>query len=128
MYNTDPGSAWSLIAARLPYLTPMILVEIAGILLAIVLARRAVGPALCVILALGAMLLVGVASLVARQTLMAGVNRGERAFEDIYPLMIAIDIVHVMTDTAALVLLITAALAWRRRQPQPTPALSRGDT
>ncbi|MEZ6244008.1 MAG: hypothetical protein R3B57_13310 [Phycisphaerales bacterium] len=114
-FNADPSSAWAQIAARLPYMAPTLLVEVVGIVLALVLARRRVGPALCVILALGAMLVVGVVCMLARETLVAGVYRGERFFDDIRPILIAIGVLESLVHAGAIGLLVVAALAWRRR-------------
>ena len=117
LFSGDPASVWSQIAHRLPWMAPMLLVAVGGIVTAAALAGRRRAPAACVIVALGALSVVALGTVVARELLMAGVYRGERWHEDVRPLLTLIDVVGVLVHAGGVGLLVLAALAWGGTTP-----------
>ncbi len=103
-----------MIANELVFMIPVILVQIVGMILALVFIRGRLGPAMCMLIALGASLLFGVGGQVTRQLVLHDVYTGETDFQSIQPVMIAIGAVMALVHAGSLILLIVAALAWRK--------------
>lgn len=112
---SDPTSVWSVIGERLAFMSPVILVQLLGMLTALIFIRGRVGPSLCVVFALGAMLLFSVGGMIAHELIMHNMYMDGRPYEDIRPFIIAISVVQTLVHAGSLTLLIIAALTWRRK-------------
>ena len=115
----DPASAWSVIGERLLFMSPAMLVQLVGMLAALVFIRGRVGPSVCVLIALGASLVLSVGWVIARELIVREMYTSGRPYEDIRPVVILIDAVQTLVHAVSLALLIVAALAWRKK-PQAT--------
>ncbi len=112
----DPGSVWSQIGYALLFMSPVTLVQTLGIVLALVFMRGRVGPALCVLAGLGIGLVFSIAGMVGHELVRHhGFVTGEIGFEQARTYHAAIAAVTSLAHAASLVLLVVAALAWRRR-------------
>jgi len=117
-FASDPLNTWSMIGNRVLFMIPVILVQLGGMVLALVFMRARVGPALCVLIGLGVSLFISLVATIAHEFTMRPVYLGEKYFEDVHPIIIAIGILQSLVHAGALGLLIVGALAWRRRTTQ----------